>query len=77
MIRNIRGWAIVVTGREFAILRHGDRWIVFAEDENLGSYHSPQAALDDLAGGHVPFPSGIDTSSLPIPDDLSEWHQLL
>jgi len=61
---------------EFAILRHGDRWVVFAEDENLGSYHSPQAALDDLTGGHVPFPSGIDTSLLPIPGDLSEWHQL-
>jgi len=44
------------------------------DDESLGSYASPQHAADDLAGGHTfSIPSGIDTSTLDIPDNVSEW----
>ena len=49
---------------------------VFAE-ESLGSYHSPEAAADDLAGGHTFSASGVkDTSTLGISFDLVEWNKL-
>lgn len=50
------------------------RWCVFYGDENLGSYHSPQAAADDVAGGHTFTPSdGTDLGALGLPGDLAEW----
>jgi hypothetical protein len=43
-------------------------------DEDLGSYHSPASAADDLAGGHTfSVPGGYDTSDLGIPYDIGEW----
>ncbi len=45
--------------------------------ESLGSYATPQQAVDDLAGGHTFTPvNGEDTASLGIPEDLSEWETL-
>ena len=33
-----------------------------------------EMALDDLVGGHTFMPSsGIDTSEVGLPDELSEW----
>lgn len=53
----------------------GGRWCIFYGTENLGSYHSPQAAADDAAGGHTFTPSdGADLSSLGLPDSLNEWN---
>lgn len=49
------------------------RWQAMFEDEGLGSYHSAQAALDDLAGGHTFWPSCGDPSQLGLPEDLSAW----
>jgi hypothetical protein len=44
------------------------------QEENLGSYHSPEAAADDVSGGHTSTPpSGIDLADLGIPADLTEW----
>jgi hypothetical protein len=44
------------------------------EDESLGSYSNPEKALGDLVGGHTFMPNnGVDTSTLGIPDDFSEW----
>jgi len=44
------------------------------DDESLGSYHSPAAAADDLAGGHTfSVSGGHDTSRLGIPHDIREW----
>jgi len=58
----------------FFIKQISHRWHVIYQDDSLGSYHSPQHALDDLVGGHTFSPSnGIDTSSLGIPDELGEW----
>jgi hypothetical protein len=49
-------------------------WHVMWEDEGLGSYPTPQMALDDLVGGHCYSPStGFDTSQAGLPDDLSDW----
>jgi hypothetical protein len=47
--------------------------VVFQE-EDLGSYTSPEAAADDVSGGHTFSPSGgVDFAALSIPEDLSEW----
>lgn len=50
-------------------------------DESLGSYDSPEDAIDDLVGGHtysVLHPKNnrtIDTAELDIPDDIFEWER--
>lgn len=49
---------------------------IFA-DESLGSYAQAWQAAEDLAGGHTfSAGAGIDTASLGIPEDLSEWRHL-
>ncbi|WP_199559138.1 hypothetical protein [Nioella nitratireducens] len=54
------------------------RWKVMFGDENLGSYHSPEAAADDVSGGHTFSPSnGVDLGQLGIPDDLGDWDKKL
>lgn len=52
----------------------GGRYKVMFGGDNLGSYHSPEAAADDVSGGHtfVP-PGGADLGALGIPGDLGEW----
>ncbi|WP_372922449.1 hypothetical protein [Roseovarius sp.] len=48
------------------------------DEENLGSYHSPEAAADDVGGGHTFEPSsGVDLDELGIPDGLREWTKKL
>ena len=58
----------------FSIRPFNDGWSPYFEDENLGWYHSPNSALDDLVGGHTISPSsGVDTADCGLPDELSEW----
>ena len=60
-------------GTVMIVARNG-RWDVIYNDEALGSYHSPAAAADDVAGGHTFSPSnGIDFADLDIPDGIEEW----
>lgn len=60
-------------GTFFIVPRDG-RWHPVFEDEWLGSYHSPEFALDDLVGGHTFWPSsGVDPSTCGLPSDLAEW----
>lgn len=50
------------------------RWVAVFDGENLGSYASPQQAVDDLVGGHTYSPSsGIDTSEIGLPVDVEDW----
>ena len=50
-------------------------WRVLVGEEDLGAYGSPEMALDDIIGGHTfSHSSGIDTSTLDLPTDLSEWN---
>jgi hypothetical protein len=43
------------------------------EEEPLGSYATAQQAAEDLAGGHTfSISGGIDTSTLGIPDEVTE-----
>ena len=60
----------------FFIIRQRKFYDVLFDDQSLGSYTTPQQALDDLCGGHTFWPaSGIDPRTLGIPDDLSEWER--
>jgi len=61
----------------FVIRPHQGRWGLWCEDELYGSYHSPQAAADDVymqATGHdewdMKSPDGTE------PTDLSEWERI-
>ena len=61
----------------FRIVRDGDRWRPWFEDELLmGRYRTPQQALDDLAGGYTDWPSCGDPSRLGLPDDIGEWEHV-
>lgn len=67
-------WQFETRQGTFRIIPLNGRYHPFFEDDDLGSYHSLVAALDDLVGGHTFFPSsGIDPSECGLPDDISEW----
>ena len=57
----------------FRIVERASRWQIWFEDEMLGTYASPQAALDDLVGGHTDWPACGDPSSLGLPDEINDW----
>lgn len=47
------------------------------DDDSLGSYANEWQAAEDLAGGHTfSISSGIDTSTLGIPEDLGDWEKV-
>jgi hypothetical protein len=54
-----------------------NRWNAKLTGEFLGNYATAEHALDDLLGGHVfSHSSGVDTSTLGFPDELSEWQRV-
>jgi hypothetical protein len=58
----------------FTIVRRAGLFHVILDGESLGSYASAQQAAEDVAGGHTFTPSsGVDTSRLGIPQEISEW----
>jgi hypothetical protein len=59
----------------FYIVRSDDgRFHPIYDDETLGSYFNAQQAAEDLAGGHAfSISSGVDTATLSIPSEVSEW----
>jgi hypothetical protein len=60
-------------GPVYIVPKHG-RFHVIYDEQDLGSYHSPAAAADDVAGGHTFSPSnGVDLGELGISYDLIEW----
>lgn len=61
----------------FYIGEHQGRYHPIYEEESLGSYAAAWQAAEDVAGGHTfTISSGIDTGTLGIPYDLSEWEQI-
>ena len=70
-----RHWTFRTAHGLWAIARTPDgRWHPMLDDQDLGSYHSPAAALDDLAGGHTTGLVGnLDSSRCGLPDELSGW----
>lgn len=71
-------YAFKTRDRIFYISQSEDgRFHPLFDGESLGSYHSPTAAAEDLAGGHTFSVAGVkDTSQLGIPYDLVEWEKL-
>jgi len=62
-------------GPVYIVPRNG-RWSVIYDDDDLGSYHSPVSAADDVAGGHTLSPSnGADFEELGVPESIHEWEQ--
>jgi hypothetical protein len=58
----------------FYIVEMDGRFHPFYNDESLGSYARPEQAAEDVAGGHTfSIAEGIDTATLGIPEDLSDW----
>jgi hypothetical protein len=67
-------WIFETRWGTFAIKPVRDRYHAMFGDESLGSYGSPELALDDLVGGHTfSLPKRLDSSKTGMPDDLSEW----
>lgn len=73
----MRGFAYRTRRGVVSIEVRGGRWHACFDSESLGSYVSAMQALDDLLGGHTfSPPGGVDTSTLGLPDDLSEWDRI-
>jgi hypothetical protein len=63
-------WAI-------AYSTHDRRWHPMHEDVDLGSYPTPEMALDDLVGGHSDFPAyRMDPANCELPEELGDWTQV-
>jgi hypothetical protein len=61
----------------FYIAEERGRYHPVYDDEPLGSYARPEQAAADLAGGHTfSIRGGVDSASLGIPADLSEWESV-
>jgi hypothetical protein len=56
--------------------KSGRFWIVH-NDIELDSFATAWQAAEDLAGGYSVDVDGVDTATLGIPADLSEWTRLL
>ena len=61
---------IIWKGRQFPAAP----WRIEIDGEDLGGYKTPEQALDDLTVGSTFSHSRcIDTSTLELPDDFSDW----
>jgi len=70
-------WSYKTSKGTFYIDKKANRYRVIFNDEDLGSYATPQQAVDDVSGGHTFWPSsGIDPGELGISDDLGDWEVL-
>lgn len=56
------------------IVPYQGRFHIIYDEESLGSYSTPEQAVDDAAGGHTFTPSnGIDLDEFGLPDCIQEW----
>lgn len=63
-------------GAVHIVPENNGRWQVVFQNQGLGSYHTPAAAADDVAGGHTFMPSdGTDLGDLDISPDIGDWEQ--
>jgi hypothetical protein len=61
----------------FYIMPDGEgRWWLGVDGERLGSFHSPQAAADDMSGQHTGYHPWDSLPKISEPTDLSEWEKL-
>ncbi len=56
------------------IVPYQGRYHIIYNEDNLGSYISPQQAIDDAAGGYTSTPTNeVDLGDLGLPADIGEW----
>lgn len=61
----------------FRIVRDGDRWQPWFEDERLmGRYRTPQVVAEELANGVTDWPSCGNPATLGLPEDIAEWEHV-
>lgn len=74
-MRNLLVWKTRIGA--FYIAEMDGRFHPVYDNEALGSYASLEAAAEELAGGHTfSISSGIDTATLGISENLSEWQRI-
>jgi len=70
----MKGFRFGSTEGAFYILPGQGGWEASYGNDKLGEFSSPQQAADDLARGLTcPHLSEVDTSTLEIPEKLSDW----
>ncbi|WP_345815857.1 hypothetical protein AAGS40_16485 [Paraburkholderia sp. PREW-6R] len=71
----MKGFRFGSTQGAFYILPGQEGWEATYGNQTLGEFSSPQQAADDLARGLTcsHLSEGDDTSTLEIPEKLSEW----
>jgi hypothetical protein len=52
---------------------NGGQWRMWAEDEFLGSFVSPEAAVQALIDGTCSLVAGGRKTRIDVPPDLSDW----
>ena len=75
-MRNVYVWNTPI-GPVYIARSADGRFHPVYNDQDLGSYATPQQAAEDLAGGHTYSVRGrIDTAQLGITEDVSEWEHV-
>lgn len=72
----ITGYAYRTRAGTFTIRLQRGRWHVVFDDENLGSYFSPQQAAEELSSGGTDWPGVTNPATLGIPDDIGDWEPI-
>jgi hypothetical protein len=67
-------WMFVTQWGMFSIIPRGEQFEVMFNEESLGFYPSPTAALEDLVCGYTSWPSnGLNPAEAGLPGELPEW----
>jgi hypothetical protein len=67
-------WFFDTKWGRFAIVPTGGRFDMVFRDENLGTYHSAVAAMDDLISGYTyPLSGKLNPAKMGLPSELSGW----
>ncbi|MFL9868531.1 hypothetical protein PQR67_30555 [Paraburkholderia fungorum] len=70
----MKGFRFGSTQGAFYILPAQDGWEATYGNETLGEFSCPEQAADEVARGlSCPQLTEVDTSTLEIPEKLSEW----
>jgi hypothetical protein len=67
-------WEYRIDGGAFRVVPSFGRYRATYEGRNLGSYPTPQMAVEELVSGRTLSPPvGIDITNCGIPTDLRDW----
>jgi hypothetical protein len=70
-------WEYRTSSGAFRVVPSYGRYRATYEGKNLGSYPTPQMAVDELVSGSTLSPPiGLDTTKCGLPTDLRDWNFL-